>query len=607
MTSESVRLAAIENAKFFEKEESSSGHALFKGFQLLAEHCLRVEPLLEKIRLEAPKYDLDAVTPGNGYRSFLIVFDYYFQHCLKLCRTVKAQRNGIFFHLRRWSYTDDLISWNKIFVSLFTFLQHLETLSAWSNLEGTYSLFPSGQHSSQELLEKTKTVEQYPFYGRHAAFQFYPSVAIILTNLLTLMAGYSDYYFSSSSHLWRVTKSLFMGTKYSLDADHRGRRIVNTSQFATVDFCTSFWRLSDSDMMKKVPESICPPLQVNKLILIPPEPLVVTLSNGETVNIQPPSAHGPTSSVQVRLMSAKYRVGMPSRRSSNTSGAKASDSLMIHCHGGGFVSNSSQFHETYLRYWAVSLDMPILSIDYSLAPEFPFPRQLQEILYAYAWALNNLELLGTTGKKIVFAGDSAGGNLMLSVTLWASSLNLPLPKGLFLAYTPLLVRFAPSPSRLLCLTDPLLPFGFMMRCLNAYAGQDLDATVGSESSANKPEEKQHQTIEDSEQLDHLKTHNPSDELDLFYVPTSPLLSPFLASDDAVRKLPIISFLTIELDPCLDDSVEFAKRHRRLGGEVSLNILPGLSHGFLNFTLLSKEAKEGSRTCVKLIKDIFAAE
>lgn len=55
---------------------------------------------------------------------------------------------------------------------------------------------------------------------------------------------------------------------------------------------------------------------------------------------------------------------------------------------------------------------------------------------------------------------------MLSATLWASSLNLPLPKGLFLAYAPLLVRFAPSPSRLLCLTDPLLPFGFMMRCLN---------------------------------------------------------------------------------------------------------------------------------------------
>ena len=55
---------------------------------------------------------------------------------------------------------------------------------------------------------------------------------------------------------------------------------------------------------------------------------------------------------------------------------------------------------------------------------------------------------------------------MLGVTLWASELNLRLPDGLFLAYVPLLVQFVPSPSRLLCLTDALLPFGFMMRCLS---------------------------------------------------------------------------------------------------------------------------------------------
>ena len=66
----------------------------------------------------------------------------------------------------------------------------------------------------------------------------------------------------------------------------------------------------------------------------------------------------------------------------------------------------------------------------------------------------------------MFSGDSAGANLVLGVTLWASELNLRLPGGLFLAYAPLLVQFVPSPSRLLCLLDPLLPFGFMMRCLS---------------------------------------------------------------------------------------------------------------------------------------------
>jgi hormone-sensitive lipase len=52
----------------------------------------------------------------------------------------------------------------------------------------------------------------------------------------------------------------------------------------------------------------------------------------------------------------------------------------------------------------VALDVPILSIDYSLAPEFPFPRQLQEILYVYAWVQNNPSITGTTAKKILFIG-----------------------------------------------------------------------------------------------------------------------------------------------------------------------------------------------------------
>lgn len=62
----------------------------------------------------------------------------------------------------------------------------------------------------------------------------------------------------------------------------------------------------------------------------------------------------------------------------------------------------------YLRYWAKELKIPILSIDYSLAPDAPYPQALNEIYFAYVWALNNLHKLGTTGAKICFSGDSAG-------------------------------------------------------------------------------------------------------------------------------------------------------------------------------------------------------
>lgn len=82
-----------------------------------------------------------------------------------------------------------------------------------------------------------------------------------------------------------------------------------------------------------------------------------------------------------------------------------SDELIIHCHGGGFVAQTSLSHETYLRAWATNTGVPILSIDYSLAPQAPFPRALEEVLYAYAWALNHAStLLGSTGKKVLLAG-----------------------------------------------------------------------------------------------------------------------------------------------------------------------------------------------------------
>ena len=87
--------------------------------------------------------------------------------------------------------------------------------------------------------------------------------------------------------------------------------------------------------------------------------------------------------------------------------------LLIHCHGGGFVAQSSKAHLSYLRDWAKILNVPILSIDYNLAPYAPYPRALEEVFYAYAWALKNAKLLGSTGEAVVLAGDSAGANLIV--------------------------------------------------------------------------------------------------------------------------------------------------------------------------------------------------
>jgi len=193
--SDQLYLAAAENAHYFKNDQTPTGMALCSGFQSLAAQCQSVSPLLEKIRLEAPKFDLDVETPGNGYRSFLIIFDCLFKQCSILCDSVKKERDNLMFNIYKATYIEDLKSWNEILVALNTFLEHLNTLTEWNEQDQNRCLFPSSAHSSKELLEKAKAIESYSFYGRHAAFQFCPSIQQVLRGLLTIMAGYSDFYF----------------------------------------------------------------------------------------------------------------------------------------------------------------------------------------------------------------------------------------------------------------------------------------------------------------------------------------------------------------------------------------------------------------------------
>ena len=178
-----------------------------------------------------------------------------------------------------------------------------------------------------------------------------------------------------------------------------------------------------------------------------------------------------------------------------------SPNLLFHIHGGGFVAQTSASHECYLRQFAVRLDCPILSVDYTLSPspfggqhvgrasswESGYSNALDDVFHAYKWALNTLtsstpadgaaeeqlrDCLGWSGERVVLLGDSAGGNLCLALALRCIAEGVRVPDGLVLAYTCSLVSIAPSPSRLLTMFDPLLPAPALSKCLTAYLGLD---------------------------------------------------------------------------------------------------------------------------------------
>lgn len=307
------------------------------------------------------------------------------------------------------------------------------------------------------------------------------------------LAGFSEvYYNNNGNRIMKATSSMYTGGKYYWNPELRARRIVNLSQHAGIDFCKAFWSLTEGELMYALPNVFGVKIKVNRLITIPPEPLElenVAIAN-TMVNIPVPSSHLGVGPVTARLLSSVRRDGMIGERNKKHI-QSPSKSLIFHCHGGGFVAQSSKSHEIYLREWAARLHVPILSIDYSLAPQAPYPRALEEVFYAYCWAIKNAKLLGTTAEKIIVVGDSAGANLNMALTLKCIDQQIRRPDGVFLIYCPMKMGFDPSPARFLCLMDVLLPFGFLMGCLKAYVhpGKDQFMTPTDKKRLNTRNEK----------------------------------------------------------------------------------------------------------------------
>ncbi|HYG27178.1 MAG TPA: alpha/beta hydrolase, partial [Caulobacteraceae bacterium] len=84
---------------------------------------------------------------------------------------------------------------------------------------------------------------------------------------------------------------------------------------------------------------------------------------------------------------------------------------LVYFHGGGYVIGDLDTHDAFLRRLAAASGVKVLSVDYRLAPEHPFPAALDDGLAATRWAFDHAEEIGFDRGKIAVGGDSAGGNL----------------------------------------------------------------------------------------------------------------------------------------------------------------------------------------------------
>ena len=93
--------------------------------------------------------------------------------------------------------------------------------------------------------------------------------------------------------------------------------------------------------------------------------------------------------------------------------------LLVYYHGGGWVQGSIATHDATCRLLAHRSGVRILSVDYRLAPEHPYPAAADDAVAAYAWAADHAADLGADPSRLAVGGDSAGGNLAAVVALTA--------------------------------------------------------------------------------------------------------------------------------------------------------------------------------------------
>ena len=145
--------------------------------------------------------------------------------------------------------------------------------------------------------------------------------------------------------------------------------------------------------------------------------------------------------------------------------------IILHCHGGGFSTGSTRYARTLTSKLAVSTSMDVLSFDYRLAPENPYPAACEDAMKVWDY----LMLLGYGARDIIISGDSAGGNLALSLVLKLKEQGRLLPRGLVLMSPWTDLTLSGKSHKVNAEIDPVLDEKYIQKMIINYAdGQNVE-------------------------------------------------------------------------------------------------------------------------------------
>lgn len=103
--------------------------------------------------------------------------------------------------------------------------------------------------------------------------------------------------------------------------------------------------------------------------------------------------------------------------------------MMLYAHGGGFTLGQSEDTAYITSRIAAENGMVVVSVNYRLAPEWPFPACLDDCIVVLQWMQKNGTTVGGDGARIAVGGDSAGGNIAAALPLKTRDAGLPVPQA----------------------------------------------------------------------------------------------------------------------------------------------------------------------------------
>jgi acetyl esterase len=232
--------------------------------------------------------------------------------------------------------------------------------------------------------------------------------------------------------------------------------------------------------------------------------------------------------------------------------------LLVFYHGGGWVIGGLDSHDSVCRSLANRMGHAVLSVDYRLAPENPFPAAVEDAMCSLRWAYENADELGINPDRIAVGGDSAGGNLAAIV-----SQQRPVPLVFQMLIYPATDMTASFPSHVENAAGPVLTRQAMEWFTNHYMPADADKK-------------------------------------------DPLASPHFAPDSLLKGAPPALIITAELDPLRDEGEEYGRRLIANGVTASVVRYNGMFHSFFQMHQLLDDANTAHTLAASMVAKAFNA-